>query len=98
MNKITDDLKRQQTPNTFCEELNFRCDSGYNLNTIYRRALSVLERALAQGHRADPLLGLQLHELPPFDPQNRLRVTIELLPPQEVKEEASQAVGAAQGK
>lgn len=80
---ISLDLSRSQTPTRWCEELNFRADSGYDLDTLYRRALSVLERAFHKGQRVDNALGFNLQDLPPFHPQNRLRVTIEVLAPGE---------------
>ncbi len=79
---ISPDLQRSTTPHEWCEVLTFRSDSGYDLDTIYRRCLGILERAFRKGPRVNPDLGFVLDQLPHFHPANRLRLTIELLPPE----------------
>lgn len=83
MNKITNNLSRETTETRWTEEIGFLEDSGYELSTIYTRALGSLQRAFKQGQKPKPELGFSPEHLPPFNPLNRLRVTIELLGPEE---------------
>lgn len=77
--QISNDLSRFTGPTIFIEEVNFRCDSGYDLDTLYQRALGCLNRAFGKGGRVLPGVAFQLEHLPLFNPSNKIRVTIEVL-------------------
>ena len=88
MNSITNNLSRLQTDSTWIEELGFIEDSGYELSTIYARALASVQRAFKQGNRVDNVVGFSPSSLPPFSTKNKLRITVEILTPQDLATES----------
>ena len=84
LTEINADLRRLQEGSLFIEELNFRADSGYSISTIYRRADGIIKRAFREAMAKDPNLGFRLEDLPPFNPKNVLRITIEVLPAEDI--------------
>lgn len=85
MNIINDNLSRNFSNTQWCEEMGFLEDSGYELSTLYARARGSLERAFKQGAKVNPALGFSQNDLPPFNPLNILRVTVEVVTPTPVK-------------
>lgn len=79
LEQITQDLTRRQTQTLFQEEINFRCDSGYDLQTLYLRALASCQRAFKHGSSSKSGVGFELENLPLFSPGNKLRITIEVI-------------------
>jgi len=69
----------------YCQERQFDSDSGYDGN-IRQRVQAMTASAIGVIIGKDGELLVQ--NFPPFDPRNRLRVTVELLGPEVVKDVA----------